>query len=565
MSDKKHEAMHQHKEASLLDAVGIGSMVVDRLHRCPQILGGDQKGILRSVESQGPVRISAGGVVLNHLGWASALGLRTGIFGKQADDGNGRFLRSAMDRLGIEQNLTLDGSATSLSEVFVDDAGARAIYMAPGATAEITVDDLHKNHGSFLQRATRLTTEISQLPLAVALEALALARAAGLKTVVDLDVPLADAVPKLGEEETFYKILRSADLLKPSKSAARELVEDKNADALALARAIQKRFGNQVVVTDGEAGCAIATEDFSGVIPAYPAKAVDSTGAGDAFLGGLLVGLHHGLSWPDAAKLANACGAACVEQIGAFPNDPLAVRARVIELYDGAPFAMASLHAKELEEAPRHEAAATFATVVEELASLERRLDTEAFDRAIDLILESERRGGRVHVTGIGKPEHVAAYMASLLASTGTPATFLHGTEAVHGSAGQVVSGDVVIAISNSGETQELLAAVKVVKVLGAKVIAVTGKRSSPLAGLAEVVLDAGVAREGGGLGFAPRASIVAEITVLGALAAALEARRGFTRAQYHARHPAGKLGEITRSLEKPEKSESDKSPNDVG
>ncbi len=555
MSEKKHEQALQHEKESSLDVVGIGSMVVDRLHRCSQILATDQKGILRSVEGQGPVRISVGGVVLSHLGWAAALGLRTGIFGKQADDGNGRFLRGAMDRLGMEQNLTLDGSATSLSEVFVDDAGGRAVYMAPGATAEITVDDLHQNHTEFLQCAARLTTEISQLPLDVALEALHLARAAGLETVVDLDVPFADAVPKLGDEETFYKVLRSATLIKPSKSAARKLLGDENADALALAEAMQKQFGSDVVVTDGAAGCAIAAKDFSGAVPAYPAKVLDSSGAGDAFLGGLLAGLHHQLSWIDAAKLANACGAACVEQLGAFPHDALVVRARVIELYDGAPFAMAPAREKELEEAPHHEAASTVATIAEELVALRCRIDTEAFDRAIDVILEAERSGGRVHVTGIGKPEHVAAYMASLLASTGTPATFLHGTEAVHGSAGQVVSGDVVIAISNSGETQELLAAVRAVKALGGKIIAVTGKCNSSLAGLAEVVLDAGVAREGGGLGFAPRASIVAAITVLGALAAALEARRGFTRAQYHARHPAGKLGEISRPSERQESS----------
>ncbi len=556
MSEKKSERTDQHIKESPLDVVGIGSTVVDRLHRCPQILAPDQKGILRSFEDRGSVQISAGGVVLNHLGWAAALGLRTGIFGKQADDSNGRFLRSTMDRLGIVQNFTLDGSATSLSEVFVDDAGGRAIYMAPGATSEINVDELHKNHTDFLTRAARLTTEISQLPLDVALEALHLARAAGLQTVVDLDVPLADAVPKLGDEETFYKILRSADLLKPSKTAARKLVPGDDTDALTLARTIQKQFGCDVVVTDGSAGCAIAAKDFEGVVSAYPAKVIDSTGAGDAFLGGLLVGLHHGLSWTDAAKLANACGAACVEQMGAFPDDPLEVRARVIELYDGAPFAMAPQRFEVSgEEAPRHEASVTVTTVVEELANLERRLDTELFDRAIDLILESERSGGRVHVTGIGKPEHVAAYTASLLASTGTPATFLHGTETVHGSAGQVVSGDVVIAISNSGETQELLAAVKAVKVLGAKIIAVTGKRTSPLVALAEVVLDAGVAREGGGLGFAPRASIAAEVTVLGALAAALEARRGFTRAQYHARHPSGKLGELSRTGEKQESS----------
>jgi len=150
-------------------------------------------------------------------------------------------------------------------------------------------------------------------------------------------------------------------------------------------------------------------------------------------------------------------------------------------------------------------------------------------------------------VTGVGKPEHLARYGASLLSSTGTPAAFLHATECVHGSAGQVVAGDVVIAISNSGRTAELLAALAAVRALGAKLIAITGDLASPLARSCDVALDAGVAREGGGLGLAPRASIAAELLVLAALSTGLELARGFSRAEYHARHPAGRLGEISR------------------
>jgi arabinose-5-phosphate isomerase len=148
-----------------------------------------------------------------------------------------------------------------------------------------------------------------------------------------------------------------------------------------------------------------------------------------------------------------------------------------------------------------------------------------------------------VHVTGVGKPEHVAHYAASLLSSTGTPATFLHATEAVHGSAGQVCPGDVLIAISNSGETADLRAAVEVARRMGARVIGVTGAADSWLASEADAFLDAGVSREGGGLGLAPRASVVAEILVLAALSASLESATGLTLAQYNARHPAGALG----------------------
>ena len=90
-------------EVKGLDVVGIGSMVVDRLHRVKRILGADEKGILRS-SAPGGHEVRVGGVVLNHLGWAAVLGLPTGIFGKQADDEGGRFLRGAMDRLGIARD-----------------------------------------------------------------------------------------------------------------------------------------------------------------------------------------------------------------------------------------------------------------------------------------------------------------------------------------------------------------------------------------------------------------------------------------------------------------------------
>ena len=531
--------------AAPLAVIGIGSMVVDRIVRVPRILGADEKAIVRPQAGGAAAREFVGGVVLNHLGWAAALGLRCGIFGKQADDPEGRFLRAAMDRLGIARHITLDGSRSSVAQIFVDDAGDRAIYMAPGATSETTPRDIREHHAGFIRAARRLTTEVSQLPLAAALEALGIAREAGVPTVVDLDVPPRDAIPGLGDAATLDAVLRSADVLKPSKAAARELAPASGGDALALARALRERFGSEaVVVTDGAAGCAIAARGFTGCVPARPVKPVDTTGAGDAFLGGLLVALDAGLSWPDAGKLANACGGACAEKLGAFPDDPAAARARVLELYDGAPLALAPVRARGGGEG----ALAAMDVAVAELAELRRCADAAAFEAAADLIRQAEVDGGRVHVTGIGKPEHVARYAAGLLASTGTPAVFLAAGEALHGSAGQVVAGDVVIAVSNSGETPELRAAVECVRNLGARILAVTGERDSWLARYADALLDARVAREGGGLGLAPRASVAAQVIVLGALAALLEEGRGFSAADYHARHPSGELGRKSRA-----------------
>ncbi|MFY9611258.1 MAG: SIS domain-containing protein [Blastocatellia bacterium] len=188
-----------------------------------------------------------------------------------------------------------------------------------------------------------------------------------------------------------------------------------------------------------------------------------------------------------------------------------------------------------------------FELALEELGALRTRAEADAIERAADLILECESRGGRVHVTGIGKSEHVARYVASLLSSTGTPAYFLHATECIHGSAGQVCAPDVTIAISNSGTTPELMSAVEALFGLGIKIIAVSGNRESELAGKADVLLYAGVDNEGGELNLVPRASILAKIYVLCALSVALEAHKGLTREQYALWHPGGALGRLAR------------------
>jgi D-arabinose 5-phosphate isomerase GutQ len=188
-----------------------------------------------------------------------------------------------------------------------------------------------------------------------------------------------------------------------------------------------------------------------------------------------------------------------------------------------------------------------FDLALRELAELRTRAEVDAIERATDLILDCEARGGRVHVTGIGKSEHVARYIASLLSSTGTPAYFLHATECVHGSGGQVRGPDITIAVSNSGTTPELMRAAEMLREMGIKIIAVSGSRESSLALLADVVLYAGVDNEGGVLNLVPRASILAKLYVLCALSVALEARKGLTREQYAQWHPGGALGKLAR------------------
>jgi arabinose-5-phosphate isomerase len=173
------------------------------------------------------------------------------------------------------------------------------------------------------------------------------------------------------------------------------------------------------------------------------------------------------------------------------------------------------------------------------VAALGARLD-ERFAQAVDMILACE---GRAVVSGIGKSGHVARKIASTLASTGTPAFFLHPAEASHGDLGMLTEQDVLIALSNSGESAELLAILPQVKRRGAKLIALTGNPRSTLAREADIHLDAAVAVEACPLGLAPTASTTAALALGGALAVALLDARGFGAEDFARSHPGGALG----------------------
>ncbi|MED5620895.1 KpsF/GutQ family sugar-phosphate isomerase [Ideonella sp. BN130291] len=164
----------------------------------------------------------------------------------------------------------------------------------------------------------------------------------------------------------------------------------------------------------------------------------------------------------------------------------------------------------------------------------------EGFARAVQGILESS---GRVVVTGIGKSGHVARKIAATLASTGTPAFFVHPAEASHGDLGMVTEGDVVLALSNSGEVDELTALLPALKRLNITLIAMTGKPQSTLATHADIVLSCAVDQEACPLNLAPTASTTAQMALGDALAVALLDARGFREEDFARSHPGGALG----------------------
>jgi arabinose-5-phosphate isomerase len=171
--------------------------------------------------------------------------------------------------------------------------------------------------------------------------------------------------------------------------------------------------------------------------------------------------------------------------------------------------------------------------------ALAQRIDG-AFLDALQLILACR---GRLVVTGIGKSGHIARKIASTMASTGTPAFFVHAAEASHGDLGMIAAEDVLLAISYSGESEEVLRIVPLAKRHGARLIAMTGDAGSSLAREADVHLDAGVAEEACPLGLAPTASTTAALALGDALAVALLDARGFGAADFARSHPGGRLG----------------------
>lgn len=173
------------------------------------------------------------------------------------------------------------------------------------------------------------------------------------------------------------------------------------------------------------------------------------------------------------------------------------------------------------------------------LTAMADRIDA-SFERAVDVILGSS---GRVIVCGMGKSGLVGQKIASTMASTGTPAFFLHPAEGIHGDLGMIMKGDVVIAISNSGETEEILKILPSIKRLGAHLIAMSGNPASNLARSSDVFLDVSVSEEACPLGLAPTASTTATLAMGDALAVALLVSRGFKAEDFAIFHPGGSLG----------------------
>jgi sugar/nucleoside kinase (ribokinase family) len=294
------------------DVVGLGSCTVDFFALVPQLIGAEEKVNANRLE------VHAGGVTANNLTQVARLGNRAAWIGLIGDDENGRiiqrqFAEDGMDLAGIE---VMAGAASSFTWIPVDAQGERAIYMFPNVTARVAPEQIRERFAGHIRQARHFHTEASQLPLPPVLEAMRIAREAGVRVLFDLDVDPGYFVRAgLGTAEELTEALRLTDVLKPCKAAARELTGEERYEA--MARRLLALGPKLVAITLGGEGCLIAAREGIEHCSGFAVQVVDTTGAGDAFMGGLSHGLLHGWPAKRVGQFANACAALCCTRVGA--------------------------------------------------------------------------------------------------------------------------------------------------------------------------------------------------------------------------------------------------------
>ncbi len=295
-----------------VDVVGIGSCAVDFFAIVPRLLGSEEKINATRME------IHAGGVTANMLTQVARLGTSTGWLGLIGDDENGRIIQKAftddaMDLSGVE---VVKGERSALTWIPVNPGGERCIYMFPNVTGKLSVLHVRNRFAAHIKSAKHFHTEASQLPIVPLKEAMKVAKEANVRIFFDMDVtPRFFAQMNLGRQEELCDALKLVDVLKPCKAAAREMtgVTDYNRMADQLLTLGPKL----VAITQGEDGCLIASREKRVQVPAFRVNVVDTTGAGDAFMGGLSYGLLQGWDLDRVGVFANACAALCCTKVGA--------------------------------------------------------------------------------------------------------------------------------------------------------------------------------------------------------------------------------------------------------
>ncbi len=531
----------------------VGSLVMDlivttrRTPQCGETVAGES------------FATAPGGKGANQALQARRLGAQVAMVGRVGDDAFGRELKESLSREGIDVThvLVTRGCASAVGNIVLsrqpDGTLNNRIIVAPGANMALTPDDV-----AFLENSISAYDMVMlqlEIPMEVNQTVMRYAKQAGVPVMLN-PAPYA-AMP--GD------LLAGADYISPNETEAANLLgfcPEVSAAGIApgdvakIAEAASAQGIHKLILTLGSHGAMCVSAEGARYCPAVPGVTVaDPTAAGDSFVGAFCTAHCLGYSDQDALTIACHTAAITVGSMGAQPSLPGldAVIRSLAEKGDALNpqplLGLAGGSAPDNNANVNDIANADLDTYIkiagEEAAAMLRSLDRASLFEAAALMLKAHASGNRVHVSGIGKPAHIAAYGASLLSSTGIPAYYLHGTEAVHGSCGQLTPGDIVIFLSNSGETAEMKACIQAVINNGCPVVGISGKGDSWLAKNSGVHILAHVNHEGGPLNRAPRASILAETMVLQALSVITQSIIGWDAKEYVKRHPGGALGKL--------------------
>ena len=295
------------------DIVGLGSCLVDYIAKVPKIIGPEEKVNVQSVIP------GFGGPTTNNLVQAARLGLQTVWIGQIGDDSNGQYILDAFaaEKMDTDFVTIIPGAMSSLTWIAVDQKGDRAIYMCSNITSKLTAKAVCEQYTQVISSARLFHSELCQLPLAPVLEGVMIAKENGVPVAIDYDVDVQIYIEKngLGTKEQLETLVKNTDIFKSGWSITSGMTGSQNPED--AARQVLRKGPKLVALTLGEQGSLLATADKMVRVPAVQVKTEDSTGAGDAFMGGLGYGILQGWPLERIGKFANACGSFCCRKVGA--------------------------------------------------------------------------------------------------------------------------------------------------------------------------------------------------------------------------------------------------------
>ena len=295
------------------DVAGMGSCLVDYIVLVPKLAGPDEK-----INVDGDAHVECGGATICNLVQSARLGLKSVWLGKIGDDRNGRIILDAFQEEGMgREAIVVPGASSAYTWIPVDKDGERCIYIFSNITHTLTAQEVRDRYTDIIGSARIFHTEIGVLGLDAVLEGLRIAKKAGVTTLVDLDVDVDIFIHanKRGRPEQVGELLSLCDILKGSCHHAMDYT--KKSTPAEAAKAVLARGPRMVALTHGSKGSYLLTEKEAIEQPIFKVQAIDSTGAGDAFTGGLSFGVLQGWPLAKTAEFASACGAYCCLRVGA--------------------------------------------------------------------------------------------------------------------------------------------------------------------------------------------------------------------------------------------------------